>query len=179
MRNSNLDFQRAAAALGLGVGGTTVKPYRPNVGGTDVRPYRVGAPAEMTQEDLEAAVLYSAQQFRDGGNSYFGFGQTIILANTAPTLIFKPFRPFTPLELRCPSTVIDLLIEQVTIQGKQFFSNNPGGGCPIECFSEVSRVKGFEFATIQPETGIQITVVNPTAGPLVFSGMFRGSQVSI
>jgi hypothetical protein len=172
-----MDFNSAAAKLGLA--GTRVAPYR--VGGTSIRPYRVGAPVvDMGQGLGVQPVEYGAQQFSAGGNSYFGLGTTVVAAGAVGQSIQRnPIRPFEPLELRCPSTVIGLLIDQIVIQGIQFFANRAGQGVPIELFSEVSRLLGFEMATIQPDTGIEFIVSNPTGAPLNFSGGLRGTQVRL
>lgn len=127
----------------------------------------------------EAPIEYSNTEYTSGGNSYFGFGQSVIPANSRAVLQFNPIRPFEPMEMRCPSTVIGLLIEQINIQGVQFFANKAGFGVPIEMYSEVSLLKGLEAATINPDTGVEITIFNPTAGDLIFSGCFRGTQVRI
>jgi len=167
-----------AAARQLGFAGTQISPYR--VGGTQIRPYRVGAPAEQMPTNMAPPVQYSPQQYTAGGNSYLGFGRTTIAAGaTGVSVQINPIRPFEPLELRCPSTVIGLFIDNITIQGVQFFANRPNVGVPIEVFSEVSLLKEFEAATIQPDTGIEFILSNPTANPLVFSGCFRGTQVRI
>lgn len=169
-------FQQAARQMGLA--GTAVGPYR--VGGTTVQ-RGVGAPAILSPAGVGAPpVMYSPQEFASGGNSYMGFGTTVIPANTnnVPVQV-NPIRPFTPMEMRCPSTVIGLQVDQMTIQGVQFFANRPGFGIPIEMFSEVSRLQGLEAATIQPDTGVEFFLSNPTGGDLVFSGCFRGTQVRI
>lgn len=165
-------FAEAARRMGLG---TSVRPYRV---GTSVRA-RVGAPALAVPQLGETPIEYAPTQYSSGGNSYFGFGQTVVPAGARSVLQFNPIRPFEPQELRCPSTVIGLLLEQINIQGVQFFANKAGFGVPIEMFSEVSRLKGLEAATINPDTGVEMTIFNPTGGDLVFSGCFRGTQVRI
>lgn len=173
------EYQRAAAELypPHGVGSPEVRPYRPGVGGPEIRPYRVGAPAVEVPGRPGPPVEYSQDAWQSGGNSYFGMGLTVIPANQTVPIQRNPIRPFTPLEFRAPSTVQGLEIVQMDIQGVQFFANKQDSGMPIELFSEVSRMLGFEWITIQPDTGIAITVRNLTGAPLNFQGGFQGTQL--
>lgn len=177
-----MDFNQAAQKLGLG--GPQINPY--GVGGPQINPYganrglRVGAPAMEMQSNPQQPVTFQPQGYVAGGNNYMGLGQTIIPANTLSVpLNRKPIRSFQAIEMRFPSTVVGLMIDQFAIQGVQFFANAPGQGVPIELWSEVSRMLGFNAVTIQPETGCDFTISNPTGAPLVFQGCLWGTQLMI
>lgn len=174
-----MDFNQAAQKLGLG--GPTVQPYR--VGGPQIQPYgryapAMGAPA-MAGQVAQQPVIYGPQQYQSGGNNYMGLGITPVGAGVRDTYTFKPIRSFQANEMRFPSTVVDLMVEQFTIQGVSFFASAPGQGVPIELFSEVSRMLGFDAVTIQPETGCSFTIFNPTAGTLNFKGALWGTQLIV
>jgi len=171
-----MNLQNAAAAL-YGVSGAQVRAYR--VGGARVAPYRTGIPAVMANPQ-QAPIEYGPEQYRSGGNSFLGLGRTVIPAGSPGTTVnIRPVRPFNPLEMRFPSTVVGLMIHALDIQGVNFFANQPGLGLPIELLSEVATFKGMDLTTIQPETGITFTVGNPGATDLIFMGAFRGTQVLI
>lgn len=132
----------------------------------------------MTPNLGEPPIEYSEQEYASGGNNYLGLGITAIpaLAVGFPVQI-NTVRPFTIMELRCPSTVIGLFLDNIDIQGITFFSNRAGQGVPIELFSEVSRLRGLDAITVQPATGLTLFVSNPTTGVLNLMGAFRGTQV--
>jgi hypothetical protein len=123
-------------------------------------------------------VEYSPDVYTSGGNSLFGLGQRTILAGaTQQSELFRPIRPFNPMAFRMPSTVIGLLVVQIDIQGVLYFANSNDAGVPVELLSEVSTMKDLGLDTIDPASGVTITLANPTAGDLVFSGSFWGTQV--
>lgn len=152
------------------------------VGGARILNPNVGSPAEQVPDDAGGQpVEYSAEVYRNGGNSYFGMGNVTVAAGASVTYNVEPIRPFLPLEFRVKSTVTGLMVVQVDIEGTLFFANKneaqgqqTAPGMPVELLSEVSTMSGIEWETINPSTGVSITVLNPTAGSLVFSASFQG-----
>ncbi len=162
------------------VGSTSVMPRY--VGATSVTPYypggRVGAPAVMEQALGQAPVNYSPQAYNAGDVTFFGFGATSIPAlSTGTTFNVKPPRPHTPQQMIIKSTVQGLLIVAISIAGTNIL--NGQSGVPVEIFSEVSTAPQILYPTIDPSTGVDFTVANPTNGALVFAGAFYGTQVRI
>lgn len=144
-----------------------------------VQPQYVGAPVQYVQtgpQTLGRPVDVSPEAYVDGGLTYLGFGSTTIAA--AATNIQVPIttdRPFTPQRLRCPSTNIGLLINQVQLEGTNLFANQLG--VPIELFSEVATAEQMPWPTLDTSTGIAFVVSNPTGGAIAFQGGFYGTQV--
>ncbi len=157
-----------------------VRPYYPGhpaAGGPNVNPYYVGAPAEaMQQAGGQQAVQYSPPQYVAGDVTYLGFAATTIPAGSVGTPVnVKTERPFTPQKMGIPSTLLGLLITQVNISGTNLLAN--ALGIPNELFSEVSTFPQILWPTLDTATGVQFVCANPTAGDLVFSGAFYGTQV--
>lgn len=152
------------------VGAVSVQPMYPGRG-------RVGAPAEMLAAGPgQAPVQYNEQLYNAGDVTWFGLGSTSILAGAqGQTVTVRPKRPFTPQQLYCPSNVQGLLITQVSIGGTNIFAGTDG--VPIELLSEVSNVPMILWPSIDPSTGVEFTIANPTAGALVFRGALYGTQV--
>lgn len=175
------------------VGQTTVNPYYGGVGQpislNAYHPGGVGAPVQQEAPTQGVApVTYSSPSFVAGGNSYLGLGLQICPAATdvatLATLIatrgkviwnVKPIRPFNPMHLYFASTVIDLTVEAVKIQGIEVFSSEEP--VFIEAFSEVSRVPAIQWLTINESTGVTLTVGNPTAAEALVKGTFHGTYV--
>lgn len=162
-----------------GVGGAEVNPmFLPRgVGSADVQPMYVGAPAVAQAQMQGQVVNYSGIQYVAGELSYFGMGSILIPAGstgvqTAPLL---PSRPITPQRLGCPSNVQGLLIQAASIGGINLFASQLG--VPIEMFSEVSTFPQMNWPTLEPSTGIQFTLANPTLTDLLFKPVFYGTQV--
>jgi hypothetical protein len=173
------DFERVAQGYmnkaGIRVGGPQI--LRGGGGGQGAR---VGLPArQMPQGAALSQVDYTDGIYVAGGDTYFGLGYTVVPANDSVEVQRNPIRPFDPIEFRCISSVQGLAVVQIDIEGTLFFANKnqPGEGMPIELFSEVSLMGGVNWATIQTDTGVSITVRNDTANPLVFAGGFRGIQL--
>lgn len=173
------EFERAAMELTGGVGDASVAPYYPGVGGAIVAPRYpgVGAPAVMAPPNAgQGQVNYSTPTYNQGNVSYLGFGATNIAAGASlQSIEISTQRPFEPQHLKIPSTVQDLLINQVLIQGTNFFSNN--AGVPVELFSEVATTPPIDWDTIQPSTGLTFVVSNPAASDRTWKGAFWGTSV--
>lgn len=172
-------FERAQidelAARLVGQHGAVGQRVLPRRVGVSVAPRRVGAAAQMVQGGMNP-VDYHATQYRVGENSLFPIGQTTITAGaTGQRISFTPTRPFTPMGFYCTSTVQGLLIITAGIRGTNIFASD--NGMPIEAFSEVSTLPQFDWPTLDPSTGIDLTVANPTGGDLLLSGGFYGVQV--
>ena len=143
-----------------------------------MRPNSVGAPVQYdaTTQGFARPVQVSPEAYVDGGLTYLGFGATTVLAGAVQQNIpIATQRPFTPQHLRLPSTVIGLLINAVLLEGTNLYANQLG--VPIELFSEVATAPQMPWPTLDTSTGIVFVVSNPTAGNLVFSGAFYGTQV--
>jgi hypothetical protein len=177
---SDEELSRVARDLlngGLGPVGNVSVRHR-QVGGVAIRSRMVGAPALMEDTPNPNPVVYGAQVYKEGENTYMGLGRTVIPAGTnRQQVTVKPQRSFAAARLTNPSNVQGLLINQVSIQNTLLFAGDDG--VPVELFSEVATNPEFDWPTIQPETGIIFTVSNPTLGDLVFSGALYGTQVRI
>lgn len=157
----------------MGLAGTAVR----RIGGTAVQ-RRVGAPAQLVQSFVQEPVDYSEEQYSSGGNSYMGLGRFLVpAAGNVVNYTVKPNRPINPFEFRFPSTVVGIMIEGVSMLGLNFLANEIGQGMPIELFSEVARIKGFDARTINPETGITFALSTYTGVDKYFMGAIRGTQV--
>jgi hypothetical protein len=156
-----------------------VAPVYPGqrVGSPAVNPFYVGAPAVATGPDPSGAtVQYSPPQYVAGDVTYLGFAATSIPAGSVGTPVpVSTNRPFTPQKMGCPSTVLGLLITQINISGTNLLANSLG--IPIELFSEVSTFPQILWPTLDTATGVEFVVANPTAGALIYSGAFYGTQV--
>jgi len=156
-----------------------VAPYYPGgrASGPQVNPYYVGVPAVAAGQDPSGNnVSYGAPQYVAGDVTYLGFGSTSIPAGSVGTPVdVSTNRPFTPQKMGCPSTVLGLLITQINISGTNLLANSLG--VPVELLSEVSTFPQVLWPTLDTATGVQFVVANPTAGALVFSGAFYGTQV--
>lgn len=159
-----------------------VMPYYPGmqqrgVGSPNVMPYYpgVGAPAVAIDQTSNMPVNYSQPQYVAGDVTYLGFGTTAVGSGATVVVSVQTDRPFTPQKMGCPSTVIGLLITQVTVSGTNILANQQG--VPIELLSEVSTFPQVLWPSLDTATGVQFTVFNPTTGTLNFSGAFYGPQV--
>lgn len=170
-------FEEAAANMLGGVGSAEVQAFYPGVGAAQVQAYYpgVGAPAAQVPQLQERAVQYSPTQYRSGEVSYLGFGRTTIPAGAEITVQINTKRPFTPQQLRIPSTVQDLLIMQALLEGTNLFANQ--AGIPVELFSEVSTTPPIDWFTIDTSTGAELVIQNPTGVDKTFSGAFWGTAL--
>lgn len=160
------------ASAMLGVGDPNIYPR--HVGDPNISPRYVGAPLQR----VDAAgnpIQYSEQEYLAGNVTWFGLGTTKILAGLTGIVDVKPQRPMTPQSFRMPSTTQGLLVSQISIAGTNIFAGQ--AGTPQEFFSEVSTAPQLEFPTIDTSTGVQITIINPTAGDLFFTGGFYGTAL--
>ena len=173
----NWVFQPAPAAGDL-VNVMPVYPGQPpRAGSPNVGPYYVGMPAvPVEQHPSGMQVQFSPPQYVAGDVTYLGFGATSIPAgSTGTNVLVSTERPFTPQKMGCPSTVIGLLVTQVTVSGTNILANQQG--VPIELLSEVSTFPQVAWPSLDTATGVTFTLQNPTGGALVFSGAFYGTQV--
>lgn len=143
--------------------------------GASIQPRYVGAPVEMAESLGETPVKISANEYMAAENTFFGIGQTTILAGAVNQQVkFEPDRPLAAIRFMMPSTVIGLLLNQVKINGTDLL---PGSlGVPCEFFSEVSTAPNIDWLTINTTPGVTFFVSNPTAGALIFQGAFYGTQ---
>lgn len=155
-----------------------VMPVYPGqrVGSPSVAPYYVGAPAVEAAPQASNVVNYSPPQYVAGDVTYLGFGSTTVPSGSVGTPVnVSTNRPFTPQKMGNPSTVLGLQITQINISGTNLLAN--ALGIPVELFSEVSTFPQILWPTLDTATGVQFVVANPTAGDLVFTGAFYGTQV--
>ena len=145
-----------------------------NVGDPNIQPRYIGAPLERVDHNGNP-VKYSDQEYLAGNVTWFGLGSTAIAANTVFVVDKKPLRPMTPQSFRMPSTTQGLLVSQISVAGTNIFAGQEG--TPQEFFSEVSTAPQLEFPTIDTSTGVQITIINLTAGLLKFTGGFYGTAL--
>jgi hypothetical protein len=160
--------------------GVRVQPRR--LSGVAIQPRRIGAPAQMVEGQFpdQQAVNYSPAQYTTGDVTYLGFGRfalpsTVGVLTPVTTGILRPSRPFVPQKLFCPSTQFGLYILQVLIEGTNLLASQ--NGIAIEMFSEASYFPQMEWPTIDPSTGIEFVVANPSAGALEFAPAFYGTDV--
>lgn len=154
--------------------GINIAPYR--VGGVQIRPRMVGAPVAMMQVSEQPPIQVSPDQYLGGENTYMGLGRTIIPAGSLGTTVPVSIkRSITPQRILCPSNVQNLLIIAINIENTGIFAN--ALGVPIELFSEVATNPQIDWPTLDPATGVEFIVANPTLGDLVFSGALYGPQV--
>lgn len=159
-----------------------VMPVYPGrgVGGPGVSPYYVGVPAVAAGPDPSGqAVQYSPPNYVAGDVTYLGFGSTSVPPTASggqgTSVPVSTNRPFTPQKMGCPSTVLGLLITQINISGTNLLANSLG--VPVELVSEVSTFPQVLWPTLDTATGVEFVIANPTAGALIFSGAFYGTQV--
>jgi hypothetical protein len=159
-----------------GVGDVSIRPRY--VGDVAIRPRYVGAPVSQvgTQGQPGQPVEYSPEQYIAGDVTWFGIGENVVPAgSTGTTFKIKPERPMTPQSFRSPSTVQRLYLKAISIAGTNIFASEDG--VPIEFFSEVSTAPQILFPTINPSTGVALTVSNPSAVDKIFSGAFYGTAM--
>lgn len=158
-----------------GVGDVTVSPKY--VGDVAVRPRYVGAPVNaVPQSQPGTPIDYSPEQYVAGDVTWFGIGENVVPAGSiGSTFKIKPERPMTPQSFRSPSTVQRLYLKAISIAGTNIFASEDG--VPIEFFSEVSTAPQILFPTINPSTGVALTVSNPAAVDKIFAGAFYGTAL--
>jgi len=162
----------ADSLLGGSVGDPNIQPRY--VGDPNIQPRYIGAPIQQVQANGNP-IQYSDQTYVAGNVTWFGLGSTSIPANSTVTIDKKPLRPITPQSFRMPSTTQGLLVSQISVGGTNIFAGQEG--TPQEFFSEVSTAPQLEFPTIDTSTGVQITLINPTAAAIVFTGGFYGTAL--
>lgn len=159
-----------------GVGDVAIRPRY--VGDVAIRPRYVGAPVAQVPGAAggQQAVEFSPENYIAGDVTWFGIGENIVPASSPGTTFkIKPERPMTPQSFRSPSTVQRLYLKAISIAGTNIFASEDG--VPIEFFSEVSTAPQILFPTINPSTGVALTVSNPALVDKIFSGAFYGTAM--
>jgi hypothetical protein len=143
-------------------------------------PQQVGTlPAQAVQNFGQRPIEYTQAPYEQGGLTYLGFGTKIIPAGaTGFQVHIDTRRPFLPQQYWMPSTTFGLQIVDFVVEGKGAFANPAGQGVPNELISEVSNMPQIQWMTLNPDTGGDFFIDNPTAGPLAFSGAFWGVNVT-
>lgn len=148
--------------------------------GVSIVPRRLGARAVRVDGPAEQPIEYTQRSYNSGDVTYLGFGRFVIpstpgLLTPVQTGILRPTRPFMPQKFFAPSTQFGLYIMQVLIEGTNIMASN--GGIAIELFSEASYFPQMEWPDIDPSTGIEFVVANPTGAALDFAPAFYGTDV--
>lgn len=164
-----------------GVGSIAIQRQQPfgSVGQVAIYPQQVGSlPAQAVPNLGQAAVNYTQAAYNSGGLTYCGFGRTLVPAGaTGQRIHLNVRRPFLPQQLWMPSTIYGIKIVDFIVEGNGLFANPGGQGVPNELFSEVSNMNQIEWLTLNPDTGGDFLVDNPTLGDLWFEGGFWGTNV--
>lgn len=155
-----------------GVGDVTISPKY--VGDVSIRPRYVGAPMVQVPTNGQTPVEYTQETFLAADVTWFGIGENVVPAGSPGTTFkIKPERPMSPQSFRSPSTVQRLYLKAISIAGTNIFASEDG--VPIEFFSEVSTAPQIVYPTINPSTGVALTVSNPGATDKIFAGGFYGT----
>lgn len=128
------------------------------------------------------AVYYTEQGPMFGGNSYFSLckktaADNEITAGNTRTFKRTPERRFKPLQFMAVSWVQDLLIEQISMNNKNFMSHDQESGMPITLLSEVSQAMGINWSDINTSNGVSVTVFNKDNATQEFLAGFAGIQL--
>ncbi len=146
------------------------------IGDPNIHPQYIGAPIAEQQQGAMGPITYSQPEYVSGDVTWFGFGITSILANSAGQVVsIKPLRPITPQKIFAPSTNQGLLLGQASVGGTNIFANQ--AGVPIELFSEVSTAPQIRWPTIDTSVGIDFTLINPTGAAIPFTGAMYGTAL--
>lgn len=178
-------YTRAARRMRAGgVGAPSVRPNWPGVGSPSVRPRylrRVGAPAVKVPAQADAnPVLYSDPEYASGEVTYLPFVGTVIgiagSATAEQTIQVNTKRPFVPQDLRFPSTLEGLVLNEAQIQGTNMLANS--AGMPFELLSEVTTIGPIDWITIDPASGAELLVENiGTVANQIPRGAFWGTAL--
>lgn len=174
------DYQRMAQQLLASQGGLGSVAIAPGqIGSYSIGPQQIGGPpAVMVQNLGQRPVDYTQAAYTQGGLTLCGFGSTTIPAGAQGFQVHIDVRrPFLPQSLWMPSTVLGLQIVDFIVEGQGLFANPGGQGTPNELVSEVSNMPQIQWMTLNPDTGGDFLIDNPTGGPLVFSGAFWGNNI--
>lgn len=146
------------------------------IGDPNIHPQYIGAPIQQASSGATPPITYGETEYVSGDVTWFGFGNTSILANAVGQVVsIKPLRPITPQKIFCPSTNQGLLIGQASVGGTNIFANQ--AGVPIELFSEVSTAPQIRWPTIDTSVGIDFTLINGTAAAIPFTGAMYGTAL--
>jgi len=126
--------------------------------------------------------MYRPESFQSGGNSYLGLASTTAADNAIGAGLSKSFknipeRPFLPLQFMAVSRVTGLLVQQISMNNKNFMSQSDGYGMPVELFTEVSQAMGLVWDTISTSNGVTLKIFNQNAVSADFLAGFAGIQL--
>jgi hypothetical protein len=185
-----MSYEQLAQNMLAGVGGLGAVQIAPMQAGMAAQqqgmgqpmmiyPQQIGAQPALAVNNLhQRPVDYTQAAYQAGGLTLMGFPRTVIPAGSTGTqLQINVRRPFLPQSLWMPSTVFGLQLVDFIVEGIGLFANSGGQGVPNELLSEVSNMPQIQWMTLNPETGGQFVIANPTGGDLVFSGCFWGTNL--
>jgi hypothetical protein len=109
-----------------------------------------------------------------GGVTYMGLGAAQIEPQSVATILVKPARPITPARFQFHSSAQALVARELQIDPER--GNLLSEAAPLPELE--ARGATFLFPTIDPASGIQFVIENPTDEPLVFTGCIYGTQVN-
>ena len=159
----------ALAAQQPGVGQPLVLyPQQPGVG---------ALPAAAVPQLGQRPVDYTPAAYTAGGLTYCGLGRTLVPAGQSVQVHIDVRRPFLPQLFYMPSTIYGLQIDDFVVEGSGLFANPANQGIPNELVSEVSNIEQIQWMTLNPDTGGDFFVTNPTGAGLYFSGCFWGTNI--
>lgn len=96
---------------------------------------------------------------------------TSIGAGATVQIRLQPQVPFKPKRLSTPGAAGLFIVDILVGNASQFVAS---GEIPVECFGPTATYVNLKGDTAVPGVDIIVTVRNPTAGALVFSGMILG-----
>lgn len=159
-----------------GLGSVAIQPMQP--GGYNPRGQVGSLPVAQVSSLGQQVVDYTGAAYTAGGLTVSGFGDTVVPANTRGFRVHIDVRrPFLPQSIWMPSTVVGLYLVDFQVEGVGLFANPGGQGIPCELVSEVSNMPQMQWITLNPDTGGEFVIDNPTLNPLVFSGGFWGTNI--
>lgn len=157
------------------VGNVSIVPQQ--VGAISIVPQQVGLPV-MAAEGGGRVVKIEERGYMSGGLTYCGLPrQSIPAASTDQRVNVNVRRPFVPQMLFQPSTVVGLDIAEFGTQGIGLFASDQPQAVPQECVSEVSRMPQIQWPTLDTNRPGFFLVNNPTGAPVLFRGVFWGTNL--
>jgi hypothetical protein len=164
-----------------GIGSVSIAAQQPGVGTVSIYGQQpgVGALGARDVPNMGMKVVdYTGAAYNSGGLTYCGFGSTSVPAgSTGFQVHIDVRRPFLPQLLYMPSTRFGLQIVDFVVEGNGLFANPARQGVPNELVSEVSNIEQIQWITLNPDTGGDFFIDNPTGAAIIFSGAFWGTNV--